>query len=152
MRSYWNKTHRGSDSESPISTKWPRQSGWLILIVTQTGIQRPRHLPLGEASTYSNRPSEVLIAFALVLFMRLSGRLWICIQKEAVSNLASSMDSNLLGLYRSIRYLSKDHHPWEMIFIASASSEKRISTVLEVRSRSNLKILYRPPYALQGAW
>lgn len=43
-------------------------------------------------------PSKDPMASALTLFMRLSGRLWICIQKEAVSNLASSTDSDSLGL------------------------------------------------------
>lgn len=88
------------------------------------------------------------IASAFALFIRLRGRLWICIQKEAVSKLASSTDSVAVSLQRPIRYLSKDHGPWDRIFCASASSVNSSNTVFAVRSRisksfTNLHILFR---------
>lgn len=55
--------------------------------------------------------------------------------KDAVSNLVSSTDLASLGLYRPIRYLSKDHDPCERILCVSASSIYSIKTALELRSR-----------------
>ena len=122
IRSYWKEIQSGS--KSPMFMNRLRQRGWLISILARTLIYCPRHSLFGGASTCLTLPNDCPIASTFALFIQLIGRLWICIQKEALSNLASSIDFLIVGLYRRIRYLSNDQGCWERILCCRPSRRR----------------------------
>lgn len=136
-----------------MSTKRPRLSGCVISIMAQTRIQRPRHSPFGEASTCSTLPSKDPINGFRVNSVHATE--WEIVDLYPEGGGVKPGIVHGLRLTRFIKanqvFIKGPRSLRDMIFIALASSEKRMSTVLEVIEVTNLKILCRPPHALQGA-